>query len=331
MRDLRLYYGLEIGDVAQRIHIRTKYIQAIEEGRLEQLPGKVYTRGYIVTYAEFLGLDAEAFATQYLGEQAAAPATREVKYFVPEPKRVKMEASRGRWMYLAGAVVLAGVAFAFWPKGGDEKPAPETVTVAEVPEGLIQEMRSVVMPTAQRYDCLMGVGYLACLPMDRVWPEFGMVPPRQFVLADTEAEAAEMAPASAMDEALTVKEPEATPFVPEAKVESPAPKEPAVKTEEPSKTKNAEKDTAAKPVKAEAKPDAKTPVTPAAAVPFKTGPSVPENATQETPRAQAPVEPVTEVPEAPDDNTAADFWQKGLETPDPNAPRPEAWSPRGRR
>ena len=51
--------GLTIEKISARIHIRKLYLQAIEKGNLEVLPGGIYTLGFVKTYAKFLGLDGD--------------------------------------------------------------------------------------------------------------------------------------------------------------------------------------------------------------------------------------------------------------------------------
>ncbi|MBM3468052.1 MAG: helix-turn-helix domain-containing protein [Alphaproteobacteria bacterium] len=50
---------LSIKQVASKIHIRQQYLKDLEEGRLSDLPGRVYILGFIRTYARFLTLDEE--------------------------------------------------------------------------------------------------------------------------------------------------------------------------------------------------------------------------------------------------------------------------------
>ncbi|HNS44599.1 MAG TPA: DUF4115 domain-containing protein [Alphaproteobacteria bacterium] len=59
IRRARLRVGAEIPQIAQEIRIRESYLEAIEEGQLEKLPGRIYALGFIRTYAEHLGLDGE--------------------------------------------------------------------------------------------------------------------------------------------------------------------------------------------------------------------------------------------------------------------------------
>jgi cytoskeleton protein RodZ len=51
--------GLTLSDVAEQIHIRSVYLNAIENEDWKSIGAPVYVRGFIRTYARFLGKDAE--------------------------------------------------------------------------------------------------------------------------------------------------------------------------------------------------------------------------------------------------------------------------------
>ncbi len=57
--------GLSLQEVQQETKIRTKYLQALEDGDDSVIPGTVYVRGFIRSYADYLGLDGIALAQEY--------------------------------------------------------------------------------------------------------------------------------------------------------------------------------------------------------------------------------------------------------------------------
>lgn len=59
LRRARLYYNQSIDDVGGILRIRSAHLEAIEEGRINDLPGRVYAFGFVRAYAEYLGLDGE--------------------------------------------------------------------------------------------------------------------------------------------------------------------------------------------------------------------------------------------------------------------------------
>ncbi len=57
--------GIEIHDVEERTKIRTKYLRALESEDWELLPSPAYAKGFLRTYAQILGLDADAIVDAY--------------------------------------------------------------------------------------------------------------------------------------------------------------------------------------------------------------------------------------------------------------------------
>ena len=67
--------GLEIVDVEQATGIRSVYLQALEQGKYDILPGEVYIKGFIRNYGNYLELDGAHLVQLYSNSLAtAAPA-----------------------------------------------------------------------------------------------------------------------------------------------------------------------------------------------------------------------------------------------------------------
>lgn len=60
LKAARIAKGLSLEDVQQALKIRRRYLEAIEGGRIGEIPGLVYARGFIRSYARLLGVDVEA-------------------------------------------------------------------------------------------------------------------------------------------------------------------------------------------------------------------------------------------------------------------------------
>lgn len=57
--------NLSLKEVENATSIRTMYLQAIEEGRVQQFLSTVYALGFIRQYASFLGFDSEKLGKEY--------------------------------------------------------------------------------------------------------------------------------------------------------------------------------------------------------------------------------------------------------------------------
>ena len=69
---------LTIHDIEEATSIRALYIESIENGNYDKLPGDVYTKGFIKNYATFLNLDAESLVKQFVEERTPEPTSEEI-------------------------------------------------------------------------------------------------------------------------------------------------------------------------------------------------------------------------------------------------------------
>ncbi len=67
LRSERLRQNLSEKEVSDFLHLTMHYVRAIESNRFDKLPGTVFAKGYIKSYALMLGLDANAVASLFDG------------------------------------------------------------------------------------------------------------------------------------------------------------------------------------------------------------------------------------------------------------------------
>ncbi len=70
LRETRIKQGRDIAVVATTLRIRQPYLQAIEEGRFQDLPGSTYAVGFVRGYAEYLGLDGPEIVRRFKQENS---------------------------------------------------------------------------------------------------------------------------------------------------------------------------------------------------------------------------------------------------------------------
>ena len=66
----RLEKGLSLKEAEQATKIRTRYLQGLEREDPTALPDPVYARGFLKTYANFLGLDGEQLSREFRDHRA---------------------------------------------------------------------------------------------------------------------------------------------------------------------------------------------------------------------------------------------------------------------
>lgn len=107
--------GLSLSDVAEQIRIRSIYLGAIEDENWPAIGAPVYTRGFLRTYARFLGLDPEEVVAEFNRASGAAPAPS------PSPGPIaSISLAEGRQrnlsplIWVASLIAVALVAFVFY-------------------------------------------------------------------------------------------------------------------------------------------------------------------------------------------------------------------------
>jgi cytoskeleton protein RodZ len=110
LRNYRLRAGLDLAEMAQRSRIRQPFLEAIESGRFEALPAPVYALGFVRSYAEQLGLDAEEIVRRFKSEVANPGAGAPLHF--PLPIAAEAGTPKGA-VLLLGAIIALG-AYAAW-------------------------------------------------------------------------------------------------------------------------------------------------------------------------------------------------------------------------
>lgn len=115
LRTQREALGLTLSDAERYTHVRVRYIEALEEGRLEDLPSLVQARGMLNNYAHFLELDTDILLSRF----ADALQARRVEHTAPPAKnglfnRQRKTASANPVKRLVTPDLLIGAALIFF-------------------------------------------------------------------------------------------------------------------------------------------------------------------------------------------------------------------------
>jgi cytoskeleton protein RodZ len=133
LRDARLRQGLDLARVEDDTKIRAKYLQGLEDERFEVLPSETYVKGFLRTYAEYLGLDGQLYVDEFNSRFATA---QEPLATLPRPRRRSASESSFVVVALAGIVavgVLVVVAFTLGSEGRDDPGAGLAGSAATAP------------------------------------------------------------------------------------------------------------------------------------------------------------------------------------------------------
>lgn len=143
LKEARTRRGITLEQVEKDLKIRQRYLQAMETGRFEELPGSAYARGFLRTYGEYLGLSGDDLVEEYqiwyettrpeevTGESGTGVFTRAKEFrkdsgifrLTPrEEGRFKASRTKRRWLWGVLILLLAVMAtYALTPQRSTEK------------------------------------------------------------------------------------------------------------------------------------------------------------------------------------------------------------------
>ncbi|MBE0416709.1 MAG: helix-turn-helix domain-containing protein [Coriobacteriia bacterium] len=97
--------GRSLPEAEADTRIRARLLQALERGEYEALPSPAYVKGYVISYAKFLGLDAEPLLELYEQETGQAIRTEPVRL----PEQVVAPRGHGQHLPLRTGLIVLGV------------------------------------------------------------------------------------------------------------------------------------------------------------------------------------------------------------------------------
>ena len=133
LRARRQSLGWELPDLAQSLRIRQTYLEAIEAGRMSELPGTTYALGFVRAYASALGLPGEQVASRFRAESGDANVKPALSFPAPVPQRGVPAGA----LMLLGLVILAG-AYGGWYYASEHQRTPAE-TVPPIPDRLVPQ------------------------------------------------------------------------------------------------------------------------------------------------------------------------------------------------
>ena len=132
LRDRRLALDINLADAAAALRIKPGYLAAIEDGRLDQLPGATYAVGFVRSYGDYLGLHTAELLQRFKLEAAGLNAKPDLAFPMPLNER-----SLPAGGLLTIAILLAACGYGVWYHlTATERAERERVT--DVPSTLLE-------------------------------------------------------------------------------------------------------------------------------------------------------------------------------------------------
>ena len=123
LREARLRRHIEFSDAEHGTKIRGKYLRALEDERFELLPSHTYIKGFLRSYAEYLGLDGQLYVDEYnsrfvIGEEDAPVRARRVP--AAKARRSDRRESNIVLLALTAIALVTALVIVAWRFGGPE-------------------------------------------------------------------------------------------------------------------------------------------------------------------------------------------------------------------
>ncbi len=109
LREARQRGGYSVADAAHVLRIQEHYLEALELGRFDRIPGTTYTIGFLRSYAGFLGLDPDEMVEAFKREQGLD--TKEHRLAFPSPSD---SSPKPKFWLILLVLVLTGLAYGGW-------------------------------------------------------------------------------------------------------------------------------------------------------------------------------------------------------------------------
>ena len=119
LREARVRQHLDFPEIEQATKIRGKYLRALEDEQFEALPGQTYVKGFLRTYADYLGLEGQLYVDEYNSRYVVGGEEE-------QPVRFRSGGGAGSTHFMSSAVLIALTAIvlasvlviAAWKYGG---------------------------------------------------------------------------------------------------------------------------------------------------------------------------------------------------------------------
>jgi cytoskeletal protein RodZ len=155
--------NVALDEIARSTKIRVRYLQALEEGQHERLPGIVFAKGYVRAYAETIGADADRLVGAYVAEQRSLGRleTEASQEQVLEALAAAVESDhdrasrRGRTTLVVLAILIAAAAliwFGIRPLFGQNSEVAAAVPAAIAPPSAGESTIDEVVPAETTED-----------------------------------------------------------------------------------------------------------------------------------------------------------------------------------
>src|SRR5581483_886939 len=127
LREARMRQGLDFPQVELATKIRAKYIRALEEEEFDVLPSGTYIKGFLRSYADFLGLDGQLYVDEYNSRYVHDGSFDDMPQRRPRVHQDRSIEKKVVVFALAGIAAVTALVIVAWRYGGGGSATPTVV------------------------------------------------------------------------------------------------------------------------------------------------------------------------------------------------------------
>ena len=133
LREARTRKELDFPELETGTKIRAKYLRALEDENFEVLPSATYVKGFLRTYANYLGLDGQLYVDEYnvrygSGDEVLERRVRSsgspAATAAAAPRAAAASSRRSSGSRSMGIAVVTALVIAAWQYGGSAPAEP---------------------------------------------------------------------------------------------------------------------------------------------------------------------------------------------------------------
>lgn len=155
LKNTRIEKGLDLEEIQEITKIQKRYLQAIEAGEYEKLPGSFYIRAFVKSYAEAVGLSMDELLEDHGHELPSKAQTleslppRRSRRSLPSNTRGTLTSILPRIFVIS---LIIGVLVAIWLLNINKNPKGTNLQTGEMEQGMEFESNTEALPSEDNED-----------------------------------------------------------------------------------------------------------------------------------------------------------------------------------
>ena len=134
LREARLRRRVDFGEVEQATKIRGKYLRALEDEEFEFLPSQTYVKGFLRSYAEYLGLDGQLYVDEYNSRYVVGQEDYRPRRSSVQPQRRNRRIETNVVVVVLAVIAIATIIFgAAWNSASRDDATPPVDRLGAAP------------------------------------------------------------------------------------------------------------------------------------------------------------------------------------------------------